>query len=75
MDGLLALILVWLIVWIVVRVLRYIRKERYFASEGFQAHDSGPSSGSFMKSTVSKNNNVDVANTKTSAVISKPPAR
>lgn len=37
MDGLLALILVWFIVWIVVRVVRYIRKERYFASEGFQA--------------------------------------
>src|SRR4051794_6305122 len=37
MDGLLALILIWLIVWIAVRVVRYIRKERYFASEGFQA--------------------------------------
>lgn len=38
MGGLLALILIWLTVWTVVRVIRYIRKERYFASEGFQAH-------------------------------------
>lgn len=38
MDGILALILIWLTVWIVVRIVRYTRKERYFASEGFQAH-------------------------------------
>ena len=38
MEGLLAIALTWLIVWIVVRVVRYILKERYFASEGFLAH-------------------------------------
>lgn len=38
MDGLVALVLIWLAVWIVVRVVRYILKERYFASEGFRAH-------------------------------------
>jgi len=38
MSGLLALTLTCLILWIVVRVVRYVRKERYFASEEFQAH-------------------------------------
>lgn len=36
--GLLAVIVAVLVIWIAVRVFRYIRKERYFASEAFQAH-------------------------------------
>jgi 5-methylcytosine-specific restriction endonuclease McrA len=36
--GLLAVIVAVLVIWIAARVIRYIRKERYFASEAFQAH-------------------------------------
>lgn len=35
--GLLAVIVAVLVIWIAARVVRYIRKERYFASEAFQA--------------------------------------
>lgn len=44
MDGLLTLILIWLFVWILVRAIRYIRKERYFASDEFKAHKAEISS-------------------------------
>lgn len=37
MDGPLALILIVFMAWILLRVVRYIRKERYFASEAFGA--------------------------------------
>jgi hypothetical protein len=38
MDGLVTLVAVGLIIWILARIIRYIRKERYFASEEFAAH-------------------------------------
>ena len=38
MGGLVVLIVIWLAGWILFRIIRYILKERYFASEGFRAH-------------------------------------
>lgn len=44
MDGLLALAVIGLTLWAVVRIVRFIRKERYFASEEFAAHKTEISS-------------------------------
>jgi hypothetical protein len=38
MDGFVTLVAVALTIWVLVRIVRYIRKERYFASEEFAAH-------------------------------------
>ena len=38
MDSPAAVLLILLFIWVAIRVIRHIRKERYFASEGFQAH-------------------------------------
>jgi hypothetical protein len=38
MDGLVTLVAVGLTIWALIRLVRYIRKERYFASEEFAAH-------------------------------------
>jgi len=38
MDGLVTLVAAGIAIWALIRLIRYIRKERYFASEEFAAH-------------------------------------